>query len=235
MYIPEGNHHKIRSPCTFILVLVVLPSLSSSFVEPREWTRVSRASHRGVASECEREQEKPEHVCATCRRRHARARTLATSDSLSLFFSLLFFFFFYTHVSPLFSSIDGIDNGHTFTRRESPRAIDPISSRFRSSIMRQSRMLRSVPRVRGKRRHVQRLPTSMMQLAFNPHSRILELNSTVRCRTGSRWRRNYVPIRICCFQNTLIYFGIYNVLHFWNLSLKLARRNNIIYIWYTKE
>lgn len=44
--------------------------------------------------------------------------------------------------------------------------------------------VRSVSRIRGKRCHVQRLPTSMMQLAFNPHSRILKFNSTVQRETG---------------------------------------------------
>lgn len=157
-----------------------------AFVKSCEWTRVSRASRRGVVSECEQDQEKPEHVRATCRRRHARARTLATLDSLFPLLSFisplslsLFFapFFFYTRdfahtPSPVFTDRRNRRRVYFY----SPRiAMSDRSDLFSFSVQYYATIenVRSVSRIRGKRCHVQGLPTSMMQLAFNPHSRIL--------------------------------------------------------------
>lgn len=188
------------------------PAARSSFVKSCEWTRVSRASRRGVVSECEQDQEKPEHVRATCRRRHARARILATfgfsfSSPLLSFMSplsplpfvlscsrspVLSSFFFFIHVIlhtrlPRFhrstESTTGVlllaANRHERSDRSD---LFSFSIRYYATI----ENVRSVSRIRGKRCHVQHLPTSMMQLAFNPHSRTLKLNSTVRrIETGS--------------------------------------------------
>lgn len=149
--------------------------------------------------------------------------------------SLLFSFFFYTRnftcPPPLvFTRPRNRTSQRTYTRRESPWAIDSISSRFRSR--RRLRSLRSVPRVRGKRRRVQHLPTSVMQLAFNPHSQILELNSTVCHETGSC--TDVVIARIpefiislwylSCTLLHLLCLAIFCSLGFWK-CLKLASRN----------
>lgn len=85
---------------------------------------------------------------------------------------------FCTHASPVFTDRRNRRRVYFY----SPRiAMSDRSDLFSFSVQYYATIenVRSVSRVRGKRCHVQRLPTSMMQLAFNPHSRTLELNSTV--------------------------------------------------------
>lgn len=197
MYIPEGNYQDS------IALLVPSSSLScrASFVRKAVWmnTRFKSVALRRRQWVRARSRETGTRVCHVPTAARARTHSGYFGFSLPLSHSLFFIHArFRTHVSPLFSPIDRIDDERTFTRRESPWAIDPIYLfSFSVQYLRRSRMLRSVPRIRGKRRHVKRLPTSMMQLAFNPHSRILELNLTVWCRTGLHWHRN------CVYQNLL--------------------------------
>jgi len=126
---------------------------------------------------------KPEHVYATCRRRHARGRILTTLDSLSsLSLSLLFFFFYtrdFTCLSRFHPSTKSYGPPYFYSRRI---ATSDRSDLFSFSIQDYATIVKE--RSSCKRRRVQHLP-SVMQLAFNPHSRILELNSTVCHETGS--------------------------------------------------
>lgn len=105
----------------------------------------------------------------------------------SLFLSLFYPFFFthailHTHLSRFHRSTESA----TGVLLLANIAMSDRSDLFSFSIQYYATIenVRSVSRVRGKRCHVQRLPTSMMQLAFNPHSRTLKLNSTVQRETG---------------------------------------------------
>lgn len=112
--------------------------------------------------------------------------SLSSLSSFFLSFGLLFFIhtILHTRLHRFHRSTESARRLYFY----SPRiAMSDRSDLFSFSIQYYATIenVRSVSRVRGKRCHVHRLPTSMMQLAFNPHSRILELNSTVQRQTGS--------------------------------------------------